>query len=35
MKKVLLIIGLLLTITLVSGYDYPTKFTGRKYPAYD
>ena len=35
MKKVLLIIGLLLTITLISGYDYPTKFTGRKYPAYD
>ena len=34
MKKVLLIIGLLLTVTLVSSYNYPSKFTGYKYPAY-
>lgn len=35
MKKVLLIMGLVLTVILVSSYDYPSKFTGRKYPAYD
>lgn len=31
MKKALLIIGLLLTVTLVNS----SKFTGGKYPAYD
>lgn len=35
MKKVLLIIGLVLTVILVSSYDYPSRFTGHKYPAYD
>ena len=35
MKKVLLIMGLVLTVILVSSYDYPSRFTGRKYPAYD
>lgn len=35
MKKVLLIIGLLLTITLVNSYNYPSKSTGQKYPAYE
>ena len=35
MKKALLIIGLLLTVTLVNSYNYPSKFTGYKYPAYD
>ena len=33
MKKVLLIIGLLLTVTLVNSYNYPTK-SGIKAPAY-
>ena len=32
MKKVLLIIGLLLTVTLVNSYNYPN--TGRKDQAY-
>lgn len=33
MKKVLLIIGLLLTITLVNSYNYPTEsgYRGRAY----
>ena len=35
MKKVLLIMGLVLTVILVSSYDYPSRFTGHKYPAYD
>ena len=35
MKKILLIIGLVLTVILVSSYDYPSRFTGHKYPAYD
>ena len=35
MKKVLLIIGLLLTVTLVNSYNYPSKSTGQKYPAYE
>ena len=35
MKKVLLIIGLLLTVTLVNSYNYPSKSSGQKYPAYD
>ena len=34
MKKALLIMGLVLTVILVSSYDYPSKFMGRKYPAY-
>ena len=33
MKKVLLIIGLLLTVTLVNSYNYPTK-SGTKAQAY-
>ena len=33
MKKVLLIIGLLLTVTLVNSYNYPTK-SGSKPQAY-
>ena len=33
MKKVLLIIGLLLTVTLVNSYNYPTK-SGTKPQAY-
>ena len=34
MKKVLLIIGLLLTATLVNSYNYPSKYTGSKEYAY-
>lgn len=34
MKKVLLIIGLLLTVTLVNSYNYPTR-SGIKAQAYD
>ena len=34
MKKVLLIIGLLLTVTLVNSYNYPSQYTGRKICAY-
>ena len=34
MKKVLLIIGLLLTVTLVNSYNYPNTYTGRKDQAY-
>lgn len=34
MKKVLLIIGLLLTVTLVNSYNYPTG-SGSKAPAYE
>lgn len=33
MKKVLLIIGLLLTVTLVNSYNYPTR-SGTKPQAY-
>ena len=33
MKKALLIIGLLLTVTLVNSYNYPTK-SGTKAQAY-
>ena len=33
MKKALLIIGLLLTVTLVNSYNYPTK-SGTKDQAY-
>lgn len=33
MKKVLLIIGLLLTVTLVSSYNYPTR-SGSRAQAY-
>ena len=33
MKKVLLIIGLLLTVTLVNSYNYPTR-SGSKGQAY-
>ena len=35
MKKVLLIIGLLLTIILISSYDYPSRSNGHRYPAYE
>jgi hypothetical protein len=35
MKKALLIIGLLLTVTLVNSYNYPSKGNGPRYPAYD
>ena len=35
MKKVLLIIGLLLTVTLVNSYNYPSTFSGRKEWAYE
>ncbi len=34
MKKVLLIMGLLLTVTLVNSYNYPAK-SGSKVQAYD
>ena len=34
MKKALLIIGLLLTVTLVNSYNYPNTYTGRKDQAY-
>ena len=34
MKKVLLIIGLLLTVTLVNSYNYPSTFSGSKEWAY-
>lgn len=30
MKKTLLIIGLLLTVTLVNSYNYPNTWTGSK-----
>ena len=35
MKKALLIIGLLLTVTLVNSYNYPNKWTGIKEWAYE
>ena len=35
MKKALLIIGLLLTITLVNSYNYPNTWTGKKNQAYE
>ena len=35
MKKVLLIIGLLLTVTLVNSQNYPSTFSGRKEWAYE
>ena len=35
MKKVLLIIGLLLTVTLVNSYNYPNTWTGKKSWAYE
>lgn len=35
MKKTLLIIGLLLTVTLVNSYNYPSTFSGRKEYAYE
>ena len=34
MKKTLLIIGLLLTVTLVNSYNYPSTFSGSKEQAY-
>lgn len=34
MKKVLLIIGLLLTVILVNSYNYPDTWTGRRSWAY-
>lgn len=35
MKKALLIIGLLLIVTLVNSYNYPSTFSGRKEYAYE
>ena len=35
MKKTLLIIGLLLTVTLVNSYNYPSTFSGRKEYTYE
>ena len=35
MKKVLSIIGLLLIVTLVNSYNYPSTFSGRKEWAYE
>lgn len=35
MKKALLIIGLLLTVTLVNSYNYPSTFSGRKEWTYE
>ena len=35
MKKILLIIGLLLTVTLVNSYNYPDTWTGRRSRAYE
>lgn len=34
MKKALLIIGLLLTVTLVNSYNYPNQYTGARTCAY-
>ena len=34
MKKALSIIGLLLTVTLVNSYNYPSPFSGNKEWAY-
>ena len=34
MKKILLIMGLLLTVILVNSYNYPNTFTGNKTWAY-
>lgn len=35
MKKALLIIGLLLTVTLVISYNYPDTWSGKKSWAYE
>lgn len=35
MKKVLLIIGLLLTVILVNSYNYPDTWTGKRSWAYE
>ena len=35
MKKVLLIIGLLLTVTLVNSYNYPSKSKDKRIYAYE
>ena len=35
MRKALLIIGLLLTVTLVNSYNYPSQYTGKKRCAYN
>lgn len=35
MKKVLLIIGLLLTVVLVNSYNYPDTWTGKRSWAYE
>ena len=35
MKKVLLIMGLLLTVTLVNSYNYPSKSRGKRIYAYE
>lgn len=35
MKKILLIIGLLLTVTLVNSYNYPDTWSGKRSWAYE
>ena len=35
MKKILLIMGLLLTVTIVNSYNYPSKSRGKRIPAYE
>ena len=34
MKKILLIMGLLLTVTIINSYNYPNTWTGKKSWAY-
>lgn len=35
MKKILLILGLLLTVTIVNSYNYPSKSKGKRIYAYE
>lgn len=35
MKKILLIMGLLLTVTIVNSYNYPSKSKGKRIYAYE
>ena len=35
MKKILLIMGLLLTVTIVNSYNYPSKSRGERIYAYE
>ena len=35
MKKILLIMGLLLTVTIVNSYNYPSKSRGKRIYAYE